>query len=64
MDLSSMYWEDYDDQKSEDFEVLSYTSLSGDFEVVPVEKDLAKQVAEIYRKNGRAAGIRVYRKEA
>lgn len=60
MDTRNMYWEIYDDQSSNDFDLVGYVSLSGSEVVVPIEGDLAQQVAEIRRTNGYNTEVKVY----
>ena len=64
LDLSSMYWEDYDDQDSADFNYVGYIDLSGRQRVDVVQSNLIAQVAEILRVNGKSTEVRVYRDDA
>lgn len=64
MDLTGKYWEIYDDQSADDFDVLAYTNLAGESVVEDIKQDLAKQVAEIRRKNGQDVEIRLYKTNA
>lgn len=58
--MSDKYWEFYDDQSSDDFDELSYTSLSGEEIRVPTLPNLEEQVHEILRQNGCNTEIKVY----
>ena len=59
--VEDMYWETYDDQDSADFDLVGYEDLSGTAVLVPVESNLAIQVAEIKRLNGESTEIKVYK---
>ncbi len=61
IDVTGRYWETYDDQESSDFNYVGYQSLGGDQVVESISSDLAMQVAEIKRKNGKSTEVRVYR---
>lgn len=63
MDVSGMYWEVYDDQDANDFQYVGYVDLSGQEIVAKVTTNLALQVAEIYRTNGKNTEVRVYRED-
>lgn len=54
--MSNMYYEEYDDQRAEDFE---YIGVMGE-EPVPIV-DILKQVAEFRRTKGKDVIIYVYR---
>ena len=64
MDVSQMYWEEYDNQNSSDFDYVGYIDLSGNEVVSPVGSNLAQQVAEIYRCNGKNTVVKVYKDQA
>lgn len=59
--MSERYWEIYDDQDGDGFSTLSYINLSGETVEVAVESDLAKQVFEIRRCNGKDVEIKLYK---
>lgn len=61
IDVSTMYWETYDDQSSEDFDYVGYINISGEHIVEEVASNLTMQVAEIRRTNGQHTEVRVYR---
>ncbi len=61
MNVTSMYWEIYDDQSAEEFSYIGYTDLEGKDVVVPISSNLARQVAEIRRTNGDDVEVKVYR---
>lgn len=61
VETTNMYWEDYDSQSSADFTHVGYQAYNGEFKLVPVEENLARQVAEILRCNGSETCVRVYR---
>ena len=63
VDKNNMYWETYDDQTSADFDYVGYMDLHGIEQMLPIEANLAAQIAEIRRSVGMNTEIRVYKNE-
>ena len=58
------YWEIYDDQSEVNFDMLEYKDLRGTIVTEPITGSLARQAANIRRRNGRDTEIKVYKREA
>ncbi len=57
-DVAGMYWETYDDQCTDDFDFIG---VDGADTVEPLT-DIESQAADLLRRYGRRAEIRVYRR--